>query len=536
MATSVGRIHFTVEHRPGSRHQNADSLSRFPHSEENSEVVLPVMALNTPGQNADTSTTAVSYGTSGEDAGNLQTTNTRGEWLSGWSINQLKEAQVADTSINTVIHWIEMGQRPTQNGIVDRNPTVLSLWAQWNRLILEEGLLHRNWESQDGKRSTLQLVIPQTLTHDVLRALHNAPSAGHFGYRKTLLRVRQRFYWPGMNREIEEWCRRCERCASRKTNGQKPLAPLQVSQPSYPMERIALDILGPLPMTARSNRYVLLIGDYYTKWVEAVAIPNQEAKTVALVLLDEFICRFGAPAFIHTDQGRNFESSLFRELCSLLNIQKTRTTAYHPESDGFVERFSRTLENMLSMYVEDNQTDWDLHLQSVMLAYRSTVQDTTGYTAHFLMTGREINLPIDVMFRGTQQPSTPCAPPEYIAQVRQALQSAYERVRNNTQSCQRRQKDYYDRRVHGSQYSVGDRVWLHVPYVKRGRTPKLCRPWQGPYTVIKKLSDVTYRIQQSGNGRRRRQVVHFNRIKPYSEPSERDSQDDWTLTERRETR
>ena len=299
---------FTVEHRPGSRHQNADSLSRFPHSEENSEVVLPVMALNTPGQDADTSTTAASYGTSGEDAGNLQTTNTRCEWLSGWSINQLKEAQVADTSINTVIiHWIEMGQRPAQNGIVDRNPTVLSLWAQWDRLILEEGILHRNWESQDGKRSTLQLVIPQTLTYDVLRALHNAPSAGHFGYRKTLLRVTQRFYWPGMSREIEEWCRRCERCASRKTNGQKPRAPLQVSQPSYSMERIALDILCPLPMTARSNRYVLLIGDYYTKWVEAVAIPNQEAKTVARVLLDEFICRFGAPAFIHTDQGRNFE-------------------------------------------------------------------------------------------------------------------------------------------------------------------------------------------------------------------------------------
>ena len=392
-----------------------------------------------------------------------------------------------------------------------------------------------HWESQDGKRSTLQLVILQSRMHDVLSALHNAPSAGHFYYRKTLLRVRQRFYWPGMSREIEEWCRRCERCASRKTNSQKPRAPIQVSQPSYPMERIALDILGPLPMTARKNRYVLLIGDYYTKWVEAVAIPNQEAKAVARVLLDEFICRFSAQAFIHTDQGRNFESSVFRELCSLLKIQKTTTTVYHPESDGFVERFNRTLENMLSRYIEDNQTDWDLHLQSVMLAYRSAVQDTTGYTPHFLMTGREINPPIDVMFRGTQQPSTPCAPPEYIAQVRQALQSAYERVRKNTQSCHRRQKDYYDRRVHGSPYSVGDRVWLHVPYVKRGRTPKLCRPWQGPYTVIKKLSDVTYRIQQSGNGRRRSQVVHFNRIKPYSEPSERDSQDVQRLDTDRET-
>jgi hypothetical protein len=118
---------------------------------------------------------------------------------------------------------------------------------------------------------------------------------------------------------------------------------------------------------------------------------------------------------------------------------------------------------MLSMYVEENQTDWDLHLQPVMLAYRSTVQDTTGYTPHFLMTGRQLNLPVDVMFRDTQQSEARSPRSDYVDNVRQAVQPAYEHVRMNTQNSQRQQKDFYDRQTRGSLYNVGDQVWLHIP-------------------------------------------------------------------------
>lgn len=160
---------------------------------------------------------------------------------------------------------------------------------QWNRLVIGGGLLYRRWESHDGQRTTLQLVIPQHLTQDVLRTLHNAPSAGHFVCRKTLLRVRQLFYWSSTSRDVEEWCRRCDKCASRKPSGPKQRAQLQVSPPGYLMERIAMDILGPLPKTERNSRYILLIGDYFTKWVEGVAISDQEAKTIARALLDTVI-------------------------------------------------------------------------------------------------------------------------------------------------------------------------------------------------------------------------------------------------------
>ena len=109
------------------------------------------------------------------------------------------------------------------------------------------------------------------------------------------------------------------------------------------MQICAVDILGPLPKTKSGNRYILVLGDYFTRWMEAYAIPNQEAITVAQKLVDECFCRFSVPEQLHSDQGRQFESTLISEMCKILQIHKTRTTPYHPQSDGMVERFNRTL-------------------------------------------------------------------------------------------------------------------------------------------------------------------------------------------------
>ena len=123
---------------------------------------------------------------------------------------------------------------------------------------------------------------------------------------------------------------------------------------SRPLERIAMDILGPLPVTERGNRYILVVGDYFTRWKEAFPMKDMEAQKVACILVNEFICRMGVPDTIHTDKGRNFESNLNKELCLMLGIRKTRTTPYHPQSDGMVERFNRTLLNMLSISVRSH--------------------------------------------------------------------------------------------------------------------------------------------------------------------------------------
>ena len=176
----------------------------------------------------------------------------------------------------------------------------------------------------------------------------------------------------------------------------KPCAPLQPQMTKLPMERVAMDILDPLPETARGNKYILVIGDYFTKWKEAHAMPNMEAATIARIIVNEFVCRFGIPKQLHTNQGRNFESSLIKEVCKILGIVKTRTTPYHPQSGGMIERFNRTVLNMLSTVVSEDKKDWDLHLPTLMLAYRTSPHETTGATPFSLVYGREAVLTVNM--------------------------------------------------------------------------------------------------------------------------------------------
>ena len=167
---------------------------------------------------------------------------------------------------------------------------------------------------------------------------------------------------------------------------------------SRPMERIDTDILGELPLTDKGNRYILVVSDYFTKWTEAFPMPNMEARTVADIIVREVVSRFGVPSSIHSDQGRQYESRLFSEMCKVLHIKKRRTTPYHPQSDGMVERFSKTLVRMLKSYITDHQSDWEEQLPFLKMAYRSVEHKTTGFSPNYLMLGREVSTPLDIMF------------------------------------------------------------------------------------------------------------------------------------------
>ncbi|KAI3373157.1 hypothetical protein L3Q82_006488 [Scortum barcoo] len=167
---------------------------------------------------------------------------------------------------------------------------------------------------------------------------------------KTLQRLRSRFYWPGCHQDVELYVHQCDTCTAKKGPTQRSHAPLQQYQVGAPMKRVAVDILGPFPATERGNRYILVAMDYFTKWPEAYAVPDQSAATTAEHLVNEMFCRFGVPEELHSDQGRNFEAQVFAETCRRLGIKKTRTTPLHPQSDGLVERFNyRTLATQLAI-------------------------------------------------------------------------------------------------------------------------------------------------------------------------------------------
>ena len=265
-----------------------------------------------------------------------------------------------------------------------------------------------------------------------------------------------------------------------------------------------MDIFEPLPGTERGNWYVLVIAEYFTKWKEGFPMSYMEAHTVAELTI--LVCCFGAPDYLHTDQGRNFESTLLTEICKLIGVVKTRTTPYHPQSNRLVERFNHMLLNMLSIAAQDRERNWDLQLPLLTMAYRTSVQESKGATPFSLMFGREARLPIDVIF-GLPPGEESVSPSHYTLLLRQRMEAAYHHVRSQL-SLQQVAK------VAGAPYCVGDLVWLHSPAVAWGSSQKLHCPWKGPYRITKVITEVTYRVQQM-RPPRRRIVFHYNCLKPY---------------------
>jgi transposase InsO family protein len=273
-----------------------------------------------------------------------------------------------------------------------------------------------------------------------------------------------------------------------------------------------MDIMEPLPVSERGNRYVLVVMDYFTKWAEAYPLPNQEVEVIAEVFVTQFVCRYGVPSQIHTDRGRNFDSRLLQAVCKLLEIDKTLTSSYRPQSDGLVERMNRTLEDIVSKYVQYDQKDWDKYLPFALMAYRACSQETSGLSPNLLMFGREASLPL--YFVAGRAPGTEgeCVDGEYALKVRERLEVAFEIARESSHVAQQRQKRYYDAKVCGQPYKVGDKVWVYNPARTKGISPKLQRRWQGPCTILKKLSEANYVIKRPRA--RKTEVVHFDRLKP----------------------
>ena len=231
---------------------------------------------------------------------------------------------------------------------------------------------------------------------------------------------------------------------------------------------------------------------------------------MATILVNEVVCRHGVPTVIHSDQGANLTSKLVSSLCDQLGIHQTRTTAYHPQGNGQVEHFNRTLEAMLSKTVQENQRDWDQQLPKVMFAYRTAIHEATGYTPFYATFGRSPLLPVDIMLGVQRQKKQEV--PVYVTDTHRALQKAYTNVRQCLQEAHQRNKSRYDANSVIVPYQVGDQVWLYVPSVKSGNTKKLASLWCGPYTVIDRINLMNYKIQLISQPSKTL-VVHHDRLK-----------------------
>ena len=492
---TLSTFQFDIQHRPGKQHGNADGMSRIP-CKQCQELHSDVRAISLQE----------------EEKRNVETQPENTSWIVGWTSEFLRKEQLEDPIIGKILTMKEScDERPQWKDISEGCKSMKAYWFLWKQFHVRSGVLYKLWEEEKAGKGVWQIVLPASLREEVLLQLHDHVTAGHLGQHKTLAKVRQRFYWHGLKEYVHKWCNGCNACASAKGPSKKPRALLQQCPVGCPMERVALDIIGPLPTSHKGNKYVLVVADCFTRWTEAYALPNQEAVTIAEKLVTEFVCRFGAPMQILTDQGRQFESKLFAEICTLLDIDKTRTSSFHPQTNGLVERFNRTLEGMLRPFVSHHQQDWDEYLPMLLMAYRSTPQESSSISPNCMMLGHEINLPIDLMFPIHE--SNHLVDSEYASTLQERLQRAHENARLHLRSAAMRQKKLYDLKASPSRYKRGDFVWLYTPQKKKGISPKLQKFWSGPYLIVHKLSDALYRIQKSV--RTIPKIVHFNRLKRY---------------------
>ena len=477
---------FEIRHRKGISHGNADALSRRPCPEACRHCIKA----------------EEKFGPSSFAVRQIITIPP-----DPWSDESIRKSQLEDPDLKPVIEFMEAANGKTSwQDVAALSPTTKRF--MWDSLHLKNGVLHRRWESDDGKSSRWQLVLPRSRVKSVLEELHSSSTGGHFGIMKTLHKIRERFFWDKSKSDVEKWCRSCSECSARKGPKIRSRGRLQRYNVGAPFERIALDILGPLPRTTDGNKYILVVMDYFTKWPEAYSIPDQEATTVAEILLQNWISRFGVPLLIHSDQGTNFNSAVFTKFCELLGMEKTRTTPLHPQSDGMVERFNRTILNHLSIFVSRNQQDWDKKLPLFLLAYRSAVHETTGYTPFHMLFGKDLRLPCDLLFG--RSPDTPTSPVHYVEDLQARLEDVHRFARERVNIMTERMKKRYDVKSTDRKFKEGDKVWLWNPKRRKGLSPKLQSCWEGPYTIVKLLNDVVVRIQRTPSAKPK--VVHYDRL------------------------
>ena len=263
-------------------------------------------------------------------------------------------------------------------------------------LHIQNNVLCRKFEPLDGSVPFLQRNVPRSLFSRNVTALHSSKTAGHLGTHK-VIDVRQRFYWLGFEEDVKQFLQCCDICQKKSGPPKAHRHSLVDWKISYPFHHVGLDFLGPLPIS-NGNRFIFVIGDHFTKRYEAIPLPDQQASTTANALLEHWICRFGCPHSIHTDQDRNFESALFQQLMNLLEIIKTRTTSFHRQSKSVIQRMNRTLLNMLNKSIDKQQANKSFFLPFVLVVYRSSIHESTGFTPNRLVLGQQVLLPLDFMY------------------------------------------------------------------------------------------------------------------------------------------
>ena len=485
----LGAYNFKVSYKPGILNRDADALSRRP--------VGGLVTDNSTSVEVEDTTVKALFNQGSREVDCMAVHVDAGQ-PSGFPVASLNidwpKEQIDDPVLKEVRDRLLQGSKPRGAVWASLTKEVKRLLDDWNRLILDDDVLYRRRKTDRGE--VLQVVCPSRVRPLVCQTLHN--DMGHLGQDRTIALSRDRFHWPGMAADIVSWISKCKRCICAKAPVLPHCAPLESIVTSQPMELVALDFIAIEDGQAAAN--VLVITDHFSKYAVAIPTRNQTAQTTAKALFDNYIVHYGFPARIHSDQGRNFESSILKELCKIAGVQKSRTTPYHPMGNGCTERFNRTLLSMLRTLEDNKKRQWKKYVPQLVHAYNCTQHQTTGYSPYYIMFGRQPRLAADVLLNLKFPERDNGCQTSYVQDLSKRLETAYRIAQDAIKKSGAKSKKRYDRRVRGAVPQVGDLVLVKLTGLIGKQ--KLADKWQTePYLVIRKPDkDMPVYVVQHADG------------------------------------
>eukprot|EP00745_Piridium_sociabile_P039699 TRINITY_DN746_c0_g1_i1.p1 TRINITY_DN746_c0_g1~~TRINITY_DN746_c0_g1_i1.p1 ORF type:complete len:924 (-),score=128.82 TRINITY_DN746_c0_g1_i1:522-3017(-) len=374
----------------------------------------------------------------------------------------------------------------------------------------KKGILVRKF--RDGELSATQVCVPKKLRTRVMSLAHDAPMAGHLATKKTVCRLSPHFYWPGMFGDIRRYCQSCIRCQKTCYKGKIKRVPM-VKMPviGVPFQRVGVDIIGPIkPRSESGKKFVLVMVDFATRYPEATPLKEITAKSVADALWVMW-SRTGIPGEVLTDRGTQFMSKTMEEVYDLLAIKGLRTTAYHPQCNGLVERFNGTLKAMLRRLIGDKPKEWDRWIPALLFAYREVPQESTGFAPFELLYGRTVRGPLQLLKESWLHPEEPelKTVAEYVVKLKERITETCAIAERELEKASSRYKKYFDKGAKPRSFKEGSKVLVLRPT----KNNRLELAWKGPYTVKERAGPVDYVVRVQGKEKR----YHANLLKQFVE-------------------
>jgi transposase InsO family protein len=510
---ALSNYNFTISYRKGKQNTDADGLSRIPQQPESNSDAAVLSALCvakcTSIEESPLSFSIINPD-SLETVDPLQADEVPVDIVESHSLcsKDWRKAQNEDPVISEILDHLRNGTRPSAKRVGDILPLSVKYLRDWDRLELRDGVLYRMGIFKDQPYH--QLVLPDSVRVDVFKALHD--DLGHQGRDRTISLFKQRFFWPGMDRFVEEQVRDCPRCIRRKTP--ESTASLVTISSAAPMEIVCIDFLS-LERSKGGFEHILVVTDHFTRYAQAFPTKNQTAKTTAKVLFEQFFIHYGFPERIHSDQGANFESTLIKELCQLTGTIKSHTTPYHAMGNGMVERFNQTLLKMLGTLDEDKKADWKSYVGPLVHSYNVTIHESTGFAPYYLMFGRQPKLAIDALLGLNVDDLNLKSRNEYVRKLRDRLTSAYNTAKQVANKTSLIDKQYYDQKAKASSLIPGDMVLVRNVSI-RGKN-KIADRWENePYTIINKPRDdiPVFQVRKTNPKSKTIRTLHRNLLLP----------------------